>query len=239
MQISTFRAPVLILEHDLITREILSAHLRQAGIEIVEATAAAMALALAARQAFDLVVLDGNLPDGSGFDVAMRLRRDHDMPIIFLTARGAGEDRQEDFQRGGEDYLVKPVDPPELLARIRVSLRCRLKLPVADPPPLAGPALATPVVEGKQVVGSASSTPDLLRQELADAGGVPAQFTRAQFDPFAAFFGRGILPVHCGHLMEVVAPAAAMKSRIIHVMASHGPLGAERATILPPCEPAP
>lgn len=206
MHTQAIRAHILIVEDDIIVREVVSAHLRQAGIEVVEAATAATALDLAARHAFDLVVLDVNLPDGTGFDVATQLRRDWDLPIIFMTARGAVEDRLQGFQTGGEDYLVKPVDARELLARIRVCLRRRLKLPV---------------LEGEHVVGFGGWTLDLVRRELADAGGEPVQLTRAEFDLFAALYHSGMVPLHRDHLLGVVASAAsATKSRSIDVMVS-------------------
>jgi len=71
----------------------------------------------------DLVVLDIGLPGGDGFELARRLRASRDLPIVFLTARDAVEDRIAGFDLGADDYLVKPFAIPELLARIRALLR--------------------------------------------------------------------------------------------------------------------
>lgn len=71
----------------------------------------------------DLAVLDIKLPSGDGFELAGRLRRSRDLPVVFLTARDAVEDRLRGFQLGGDDYLVKPFAIEELLARIRAVLR--------------------------------------------------------------------------------------------------------------------
>lgn len=71
----------------------------------------------------DIAVLDVLLPGGDGFELARRLRAARDLPIIFLTARDAVEDRLSGFEIGADDYLVKPFRLEELLARIRAVLR--------------------------------------------------------------------------------------------------------------------
>jgi DNA-binding response OmpR family regulator len=71
----------------------------------------------------DLAVLDVMLPNGDGFELARRLRSARDLPIVFLTARDAVEDRLRGFGLGADDYLVKPFTLEELLARVRAVLR--------------------------------------------------------------------------------------------------------------------
>jgi two-component system, OmpR family, response regulator len=71
----------------------------------------------------DLVALDVRLPGGDGFELARRLREGRDLPVMFLTARDALEDRLRGFTLGADDYLVKPFALEELLARVRVALR--------------------------------------------------------------------------------------------------------------------
>ncbi|HEX6523017.1 MAG TPA: response regulator transcription factor [Streptosporangiaceae bacterium] len=71
----------------------------------------------------DLVTLDVRLPGGDGFELARRLRDGRDLPVIFLTASDAMEDRLRGFTLGADDYLVKPFALEELLARVRVVLR--------------------------------------------------------------------------------------------------------------------
>jgi two-component system catabolic regulation response regulator CreB len=73
----------------------------------------------------DLVVLDVGLPDMNGFDVCRALRAVSDVPVIFLTARSAELDRVLGLELGGDDYMVKPFSPRELIARVRVRLRRR------------------------------------------------------------------------------------------------------------------
>ncbi|MBK9577066.1 MAG: response regulator [Fibrobacterota bacterium] len=73
----------------------------------------------------DLAILDVGLPDKSGFDACRELRRDHDFPVIFLTARGEEIDRVVGLEIGADDYVVKPFSPRELVARVRARLRGR------------------------------------------------------------------------------------------------------------------
>lgn len=206
MQRSTILPCVLLVEDDIIAREIVAAQLRAAGIDLIEASTVAKALTAARRQPFDLVVLDVNLPDGDGFDLALQLRRERDVPVIYMTTRGAVEDRLHGFDTGGDDYLVKPIDVRELLARIRAVLRRRASPPGA---------------EREKVVAFSGWTLDLVRRELTDANGDLVQLTRAEFDLFAALYHGGTGPLHRDYLLEVVASAySTTKLRTIDVMVS-------------------
>jgi len=80
-------------------------------------------LAMAKEGQFDLVVLDVMLPQINGFTVLHQIRRHSSVPVIMLTARAHRSDRIEGLDKGADDYLVKPFDPDELLARIRAVLR--------------------------------------------------------------------------------------------------------------------
>jgi two-component system, OmpR family, catabolic regulation response regulator CreB len=71
----------------------------------------------------DLVILDVNLPDGNGFELARAIRQSHTLPIIFVTARSSEIDRVVGLEIGGDDYIVKPFSPRELTARVRAVLR--------------------------------------------------------------------------------------------------------------------
>lgn len=76
-----------------------------------------------AERGFDLAVLDVGLPDMGGFELCRAIRRDHDLPILFLTARGAEIDRVVGLELGADDYVVKPFSPREVAARIKAILR--------------------------------------------------------------------------------------------------------------------
>lgn len=78
---------------------------------------------LAPNAAFDLVVLDVGLPDIGGFDLCREIRKRHDLPILFLTARAGEIDRVVGLELGADDYVVKPFSPRELAARIKAILR--------------------------------------------------------------------------------------------------------------------
>ena len=77
------------------------------------------------REAFDAVILDLMLPDGDGLDLCKRIRERSDVPILMLTARGDAMDRVVGLEIGADDYLPKPFEPRELLARLRAILRRR------------------------------------------------------------------------------------------------------------------
>ncbi len=102
----------------------LTDRLRREGFEVTVARDGYAAIETGRRQRFDLVVLDIMLPGQDGFEVCTRLRRDDTRtPILMLTARGAVEDRVRGLQLGADDYLQKPFEMSELLARIQALLR--------------------------------------------------------------------------------------------------------------------
>ena len=77
------------------------------------------------KDSFDALILDVMLPDIDGFEVCRRVRAEHDIPILMLTARGDEMDRIVGLELGADDYLPKPFNPRELLARLRAILRRR------------------------------------------------------------------------------------------------------------------
>lgn len=104
--------------------ELLSAALRLSGFAVHAADCGAEALAAVRRVRPDIVILDVMLPDTDGFSLARSLRTMQDgLPVLFLTARDAVEDRIAGLTAGGDDYVTKPFDLPELVARIRAILR--------------------------------------------------------------------------------------------------------------------
>src|SRR5919112_5031300 len=103
--------------------EPFSKALAREGFEPVVATTVAKAIEIAERIDPDLVLLDLNLPDGDGRDVARALRRQGDTPIIMVTARGTETDRIVGLELGADDYVVKPFSGAEVIARIRAVLR--------------------------------------------------------------------------------------------------------------------
>jgi DNA-binding response OmpR family regulator len=117
---------VLVVEDDPRLAEMLSEYLGQAGFRITLASAGASALRqLAADAPYDAVVLDLMLPDMDGLDVCREIRTRSDTPVLMLTARGDAIDRIIGLELGADDYLPKPFEPRELLARLRAILRRR------------------------------------------------------------------------------------------------------------------
>ncbi len=117
---------VLIIDDDRKLTAMLAEYLRPRGIATAIASDAARGLEMLSREAFDAVVLDVMLPDTDGFEVCRRLRGSSDVPVLMLTARGDPEDRVVGLELGADDYLPKPFDPRELLARLRAIMRRRV-----------------------------------------------------------------------------------------------------------------
>jgi DNA-binding response OmpR family regulator len=116
---------VLVVEDDVDIADVLRRSLRNEGYEVRTSADGTEALDVAAGFVPDLVVLDLGLPGLDGIEVCRRLRSDGDVPILMLTARAETEDRVTGLDSGADDYLVKPFERQELLARIRALLRRR------------------------------------------------------------------------------------------------------------------
>ena len=116
---------VLIVEDDESIADVLRRTLRQEGHEVRSSSDGARALLAAEEFVPDLVILDLGLPGLDGIEVARRLRSESDVPILILTARADLDDRVEGLDSGADDYLVKPFERQELLARMRALMRRR------------------------------------------------------------------------------------------------------------------
>lgn len=115
---------ILMIEDDVRLAEMLRTYLRQAGFTVALADDAARGMRHLEQQTYDLVLLDLMLPDADGLDVCREIRQSQRMlPIIMITARGETMDRVVGLELGADDYLSKPFEPRELLARIRAVLR--------------------------------------------------------------------------------------------------------------------
>lgn len=119
---------VLVVEDEPLIAELLGALLRHEGFRVVSAATGADAIDLARRSAPDLVLLDIQLPDMDGFAVQAALRSSGrsdgaPAPVIFLTARDAATDKVRGLTDGADDYVTKPFDSEELIARVRAVLR--------------------------------------------------------------------------------------------------------------------
>ena len=114
---------VLLVEDDARLATMVSDYLGEAGFRVTRAATGAAAMHLAAAEEFDVMILDLMLPDADGLDICRNLRARSDIPILMLTARGDPLDRVVGLELGADDYLPKPFEPRELLARLRAILR--------------------------------------------------------------------------------------------------------------------
>ncbi len=114
-----------MIEDDERLASLVRRYLNDAGFEVAVAEEAARGLRLLEKRPFDLVLLDLMLPDADGLEVCRRIRAASAVPIIMVTAKGDLTDRVVGLEMGADDYLAKPFDARELLARIRAVLRRR------------------------------------------------------------------------------------------------------------------
>lgn len=123
---------ILLVEDEPAIAQVVTHALRAEGFEAVHCLTGGDALAAARGQDFDTAVLDVGLPDIGGFALCRQLRRERDLPVIFLTAQDAEADRILGLEIGADDYVTKPFSPRELVARVRVVLR-RMQPPQPAP----------------------------------------------------------------------------------------------------------
>jgi len=117
-------ARILVVDDEPNITDLVATALRYEGFDVATAGTGSDALREAQRFRPDLLVLDVMLPDRDGFEVVTRLRADRvDLPVVFLTARDATEDKVKGLTVGGDDYVTKPFSLEELVARIRAVLR--------------------------------------------------------------------------------------------------------------------
>jgi diguanylate cyclase (GGDEF)-like protein/PAS domain S-box-containing protein len=121
----TRQASLLVVDDNEANRDVLSRRLRQRGYAVAMAASGAEAIALVERSAFDLILLDVEMPGMSGLEVLGRLRETHtrtQLPVIMVTARAAGEHVAEALELGANDYVTKPIDFRVAVARIETQL---------------------------------------------------------------------------------------------------------------------
>jgi two-component system KDP operon response regulator KdpE len=134
-------AQVLVVEDEAAVRHVLSTSLSAHGYRVLEAETGGQALRDASQYVPDVVLLDLGLPDLDGVEVIRRLREWSAVPIVVLSARGQEAAKIAALDAGADDYLTKPYGFPELLARLRASLRRATRPPGGGPPAVfrAGP----------------------------------------------------------------------------------------------------
>ncbi|WP_341887873.1 response regulator transcription factor [Variovorax sp. YR752] len=121
---------LLLIDDDEALGAPLATYFARSGFELTHATRPSQGLALLRAGGFDAAILDVMLPEMDGFELCRTIRKDSSLPIVMLTARGDVMDRVVGLELGADDYLPKPFEPRELLARIQTVLR---RVPAAAP----------------------------------------------------------------------------------------------------------
>ena len=114
---------ILVVDDEPKMRDLVKMYLMKEGFSVTEAGDGGQALDLIKKSQIDLVILDIMMPEVDGLTVCKEIRRDYDIPVIMLTAKGEEIDRVLGFELGADDYVVKPFSPRELVARVKALLR--------------------------------------------------------------------------------------------------------------------
>ena len=166
---------LLVVDDDSETRELLSLYLGQQGFDVAVVEDGNAMDAWLSDNSTDLVILDLMLPGEDGLSIARRLQSDHKLPIVMISARGEELDRIVGLEVGADDYLPKPFNPRELLARIRAVLRRSGSTDEVDP------ARGTPHEFGEFRLDDARRVLYRNDQEV--------ELSRAEFDLLQVFVG--------------------------------------------------
>jgi two-component system phosphate regulon response regulator OmpR len=183
---------ILVVDDDLRLRDLLNRYLTEQGFSVHVVQDAAAMDKLLGRERFDLIVLDLMMPGEDGLSVCRRLRGAKDtIPIIMLTAKGDDVDRIIGLEMGADDYLAKPFNPRELVARIHAVLRRR-----TAPLPPGAPALE----EGQMSFGLV--TVDLATRALTREG-TTISLTTGEFGLLKVLLAHPRVPLSRDKLMEL------------------------------------
>jgi two-component system catabolic regulation response regulator CreB len=157
---------ILVVEDEPAIADNITYALATEGFEPTWCATGREGLAALAGGDFALAILDVMLPDTSGFEVCREIRRSSRLPVIFLTARAEEVDRVVGLEIGGDDYVVKPFSPRELVARVRAVLRrSGGEPPAAEPAPPAAARTPFEVDEGRHSISYRGRALELSRYE--------------------------------------------------------------------------
>ncbi len=147
------QAKVLVVDDDVNIFELVRLYLEKEGYTVQGAHDGESALSLFKTNRPDLVVLDLMLPNIDGMDVCREIRKTSSVPIIMLTAKGETLDKILGLEMGADDYLVKPFEPKELVARVKAVLRRTQAAPEAEEQVVSYPGLRISLVNYELTVG--------------------------------------------------------------------------------------
>jgi len=192
---------VLVIDDEPQIRRALKTILTEKGFKVSLASRGEEGLTLAAANEPDLIILDLGLPDMDGIEVCARLREWTQTPIVVLSVRESEHEKVAALDRGADDYLTKPFGIEELLARVRVALRHRVRTPIGESKVITAGALAI----------------DLAGHTVTRAG-VPVKLTATEFNLLAYLVAnRGRVLTHQSILTHVWGPADADHTEYLRV----------------------
>lgn len=191
---------LLVVEDDLQMQRALTLTLSARGFETVAATTGAQALQALAGQRMDAVILDLGLPDMDGIDVLRAVRKDSNVPVLVLSARADRFEKVRALDSGADDYVTKPFDLEELLARIRAAVR-----------------RATPAV-GAPSVTTAHFEVDLARKLVTRSNGDEVHLTPTEWALLEVLVRQpGVVVAGQDLLAEVWGPAYGRETNYLRV----------------------
>jgi len=185
---------ILLADDEAHLRTLVRTTLDQPGYRILESEDGAAALDVAKRERPDVVVLDWMMPSMTGLEVMTALRRDSataDIPVILLTAKGEATDRIVGLEIGADDYVVKPFEPRELVARIRSVLRRSAKQPAT-------------AIEEDALYEFEGWLLDPLKRRLTDPEGTVVPLSSAEFRLLVAFLSHPRQVLDRDRLLDMV-----------------------------------
>lgn len=181
---------LLLVDDEAALREPLAEYLSRQGFAVSQATSAAEARSRIRDEKFDLALLDIMMPGEDGLSLCRHLVEARDLPVIFLTARGEATDRIVGLEIGADDYVVKPFEPRELVARIRSVLRRSARAPSA-------------VNEDKALVFEGWHL-DPLKRRLTDPEGAVVAISSVEFRLLMAFLEHPRQVLNRDRLLDMV-----------------------------------
>ena len=181
---------VLLVDDEAALREPLAEYLSRQGFGVTQASSAAEARSRLREEKPDLVLLDIMMPGEDGLSFCRHLVEAQDIPVIFLTARGEATDRIVGLEIGADDYVVKPFEPRELVARIRSVLRRASRI-------------AAPTVED-EAFAFEGWTLDPLKRRLTDAEGANVAISSVEFRLLMAFLEHPRQVLNRDRLLDMV-----------------------------------
>ncbi len=175
---------IAVVEDDPEISQMMTSYMTENGFEVAAARSGRdLDRVMSSGGKIDCVILDVGLPGEDGLSICRRLRGKSSVPIIMVTGRGTDTDRIVGLELGADDYLPKPFNPRELLARVRAVMR---RSALAEPAPADAPQ--TLVFEGWRL--------DMARRQLSAPDGTPRSLTSGEFN---------ILSIFCQHPRKVLS----------------------------------